>query len=74
MNVNDNNWVEIKELLKRQNNRCSICKSRFTDRNHPTLDRQDNKIGHTLDNVKFACLSCNRLKSNRDPLITQIKI
>jgi hypothetical protein len=47
---------------------------RFTNSNKPTLNQIDNDIGHTLQNAQFACLLCNRLKSNKDENITWVGI
>ncbi|KAA6372730.1 MAG: hypothetical protein EZS28_031743, partial [Streblomastix strix] len=33
---------------------CWFCKARFTNENRPTLDRINNAIGHTKDNVRLA--------------------
>ena len=48
-----------------QTETCYICHEGFTNENTPTLDRIDNNIGHTKDNVKICCKYCNTVKSNR---------
>lgn len=37
---------------------------RGRDRGFPSLDRIDNRLGYTLDNVAVVCHACNTLKSN----------
>jgi hypothetical protein len=71
---NFNNFYELNESLKRQQFKYLLYNMRFTNSNIPTLDQIDNDIGHTLQNVQFACLPCNRLKSNKDEDITRVRI
>ncbi|KAA6399148.1 MAG: hypothetical protein EZS28_005323 [Streblomastix strix] len=63
-NVTIDDYDYFKELFKNQ--RCHICNARFTWKNRPTLDRIDNKLGHSKDNVLPCCLYCNVCKANRD--------
>ncbi|KAA6372263.1 MAG: hypothetical protein EZS28_032211 [Streblomastix strix] len=53
---------------------CHICKARFTSKNPPTLDRINNDMGHSADNVKPCCLFCNKYKSNKDENLTRLII
>jgi hypothetical protein len=46
--------------------KCHMCQARFSWNNKPTLDRLDNNIGHTKENVLPCCNYCNTCKSNRD--------
>ena len=52
-----------KNFLKKK---CHLCQARFTHWNKPTLDRIDNKKNHSWNNVKPACVYCNRVKSDKD--------
>ena len=68
--VNDFNW--FMELCL--NEHCHLCGASFSNTNKPTLDRINNELSHTKTNVKLACVTCNKLKSNRDEEITRLKI
>jgi hypothetical protein len=46
--------------------RCHICNGQFSYQNKPTLDRINNKKGHSKDNVKPCCHYCNSAKANND--------
>ncbi|KAA6404137.1 MAG: hypothetical protein EZS28_000340 [Streblomastix strix] len=69
-NVTIDDYGYFKELFKNQ--RCHMCNARFTWKNRPTLDRIDNKLGHSKDNVLPCCLYCNTCKANRD--VNQMKL
>jgi hypothetical protein len=56
------------------NAKCHICNSKFTSNNKPTLDRKNNKIGHTKNNVRWCCNYCNSVKSDRDEDYTKLFI
>jgi hypothetical protein len=43
-----------------------ICYAGFTSSNKQTLDRKNNRIGHTKDNVEWCCNYCNSVKADRD--------
>jgi hypothetical protein len=64
----------LKDLMRKQENKCALCSRRFTEWNAPTLDRKNNDKGHSIDNIQLACLSCNRLKSNHDEAVTKVRI
>ncbi|KAA6370602.1 MAG: hypothetical protein EZS28_033871, partial [Streblomastix strix] len=57
-------YYYFKDIFKNQ--RCHICNARFTWKNRPTLDRINNKLGHSKSNVIPCCLYCNTYKANRD--------
>ena len=44
---------------------CYLCHEGFTFENTPTLDRINNDLGHSKDNVKICCRYCNTVKSDR---------
>ena len=60
-----------------ENGCCWSCKTKFTYEVKPTLDRIDNKLAHTKENVRLACLYCNRfcadLDSNMRSFFIQLK-
>ena len=62
-NVSNKDFKYFKDLI--QKSRCYLCNEGFTKENPPTLDRINNDIGHTKENVKLCCASCNTIKSNR---------
>ena len=45
---------------------CYLCNEGFTSENRPTLDRINNDLPHTKDNVRVCCRYCNTVKSDRD--------
>lgn len=69
---------EFKIWLKKQNNKCTYCnfsldeikkvlklfvkESDYTLSNKFQIDRMDNSIGYTLENICFACAICNSHK------------
>ncbi|KAA6390084.1 MAG: hypothetical protein EZS28_014390 [Streblomastix strix] len=71
-NINESDYEYYKELIKTSS--CWLCKAKFTILNQLTLDRIDNSLGHSKDNVRFACQYCNVARSNRDAKITRLKI
>ncbi|KAA6338505.1 MAG: hypothetical protein EZS28_052693 [Streblomastix strix] len=56
-NVAIADYEYFKELFEKQ--RCYICNCKFTWENRPTLDRINNELGHSKDNVLPCCLYCN---------------
>jgi hypothetical protein len=66
-NVNVRHLPQINNMIALQNNRCYICRELLNFRTcPPTLDRINNNLPHTLENVRIACINCNRLHANRD--------
>jgi hypothetical protein len=72
----DNAFENLSLKFEECNYRCNICKHFFTTNYNfsPTLDRIDNKLGHTLDNIKLSCVSCNLIKNNKDEEVTRLRI
>ncbi|KAA6401879.1 MAG: hypothetical protein EZS28_002597 [Streblomastix strix] len=62
--VTIDDYEYFKEIF--ENQRYYICQSKFTWKNRPTLDRIDNELSHSKDNVLPCCLYCNKYKGNRD--------
>ena len=60
-NVTTKDYKKICELIA--NSVCVLCKEGFTFENKPTLDRIDNKKGHSLDNCQLTYASCIAVKS-----------
>jgi hypothetical protein len=60
-NVSDSDYEYFKEIF--ENSKCYLCKEGFNLRNKPTLDRINNALPHTKDNVKPCCCYCNKYKS-----------
>jgi hypothetical protein len=54
--------------------KCHICHAGFTFSNKLTLNRKNNKIGHTKDNVVLCCNYCNTIKADRDEHYTRLFI
>jgi hypothetical protein len=75
-NVKDNiSPQEILQFFNKPNNKkCYMCHSRFTENNKPTLDRINNDLPHTINNVEPCCVFCNAIKSNKDKDYSQYKI
>jgi hypothetical protein len=71
-NITMKDYEYFKQLL--ENSKCSICNEGFTETNKPTLDRKNNKLGHTKDNVVPCCNYCNCVKSNKDERYTKLFI
>lgn len=71
-NVKDEDFEYFKKLFSES--KCYICNAKFTVLNKPTLDRIDNKVGHTKENVRPCCAYCNVVKSNKDENITRLRI
>ncbi|KAA6359036.1 MAG: hypothetical protein EZS28_045437, partial [Streblomastix strix] len=68
-NVKESDFQYFRDLI--YGNQCWFCEVRFTDKNPPTLDRIDNSLGHSKNNVQLACSWCNVKRGNRDPFITK---
>jgi hypothetical protein len=65
-NLNNNLTVDnIQNLIDKNCNTCHYCRRKL-HRGNFTLDRVDSGLNHNLDNVVLCCLSCNRVKSDRD--------
>ena len=71
-NVTEDDYEYFRDLMF--NTKCYLCHEPFTNENRPTLDRIDNSKGHSIDNVKLACVYCNCAKSNRDEETTKLMI
>jgi hypothetical protein len=74
-NVSVNDYKYYKQMFLTE--KCYMCHCHFShvDRNRrPTLDRIDNNIGHTKDNVLPCCIYCNTCKSNRDEKTARLHI
>jgi len=58
----------ILRLREAQNNHCAACNIELLWAYHPkdtqqfSIDRLDNVIGHTHDNIRLTCLECNRAR------------
>jgi hypothetical protein len=63
-NITEKDYEVIKNMIEKGN--CHLCHEGFTLSNKPTLDRINNELGHTLQNVKPCCCYCNRYKSDKD--------
>ena len=72
-NITVNDYDYFNDLLLK-NNLCPMCYRRFTNKNKPTLDRNDNSKPHTKENVKWMCRYCNCYKSNHNELETKFFI
>jgi hypothetical protein len=56
-NITMKDYEYFKQLL--ENSKCSIYNEGFTETNKPTLNRKNNKISHTKDNLVPCCGYCN---------------
>jgi len=54
---------EYQALWKSSNGQCSYCKSEIKQAG-ACLDRIDNSIGYSIENVIVCCVYCNRLRGN----------
>ncbi|KAA6383295.1 MAG: hypothetical protein EZS28_021177, partial [Streblomastix strix] len=68
-NVNQADFEYFRDIIK--GGQCWFCEVRFTNKNPPTLDRIDNSLGHSKNNVQLACQWCNVKRGNRDPFVTK---
>lgn len=71
-NVKDEDFEYFRELFKKE--KCYLCGEPFKRDNKPTLDRLDNKKGHSIDNVKPCCEYCNKCKSNKEEATAKLHI
>jgi hypothetical protein len=67
------NFEETIEKLKKSNLKCHYCNENIyllykfvREMNQWSLDRIDNNIGHTCDNVIISCLDCNLNRRNKN--------
>jgi hypothetical protein len=63
-NVTDDDYETLKKMFETQ--KCYLCGEYFGGKVIPTLDRKNNKKGHSLKNCKPCCKRCNSLKSYSD--------
>jgi hypothetical protein len=70
-NVGVKDFDAIKKMFEQG---CEQCKEKYTNFKIPTLDRKDNKLSHTLDNVRSCCKECNARRSDADLDETEKKI
>jgi hypothetical protein len=68
--MNDYNYFRALFLKSK----CHICHSGFNESNKPTLDRINNGICHTKDNVISCCNYCNSIKTDRDGKYTRLYV
>ncbi|KAA6372242.1 MAG: hypothetical protein EZS28_032232 [Streblomastix strix] len=68
-NVKESDFQYFRDIVYK--GQCWFCEVRFTNKNPPTLDRIDNSLGHSKNNVQLACQWCNVKRGNRDPFITK---
>jgi hypothetical protein len=66
------NYEYFRDLIEKST--CYICQEGFTKNNKPTLDHENNKIGHTKSNVIPCCNYCNCVKGYRDRKYTQLHV
>jgi hypothetical protein len=71
-NITEKDYEAIKNMIEKGN--CYRCGNGFTLSNKPTLDRQNNDLGHTLQNIKPCCCYCNRFKSDKDDSYRQYTV
>jgi hypothetical protein len=63
-------YENFKQLL--ENSKCSVCNEGFIETNKPTLDRKNNKLSHTKDNLVPCCGYCNCVKADTDEHYTKL--
>ena len=66
------NDLTIDFIITELNKGCSYCKASPSEL-RMTLDRIDNNIGHTMNNVKPACIRCNYMRRDM-PFIAWLAI
>jgi hypothetical protein len=71
-NITMEDYEYFRDLI--ENSTCYIWQEGFTERNKPTLDRENNKIGRTKGNVIPCCNYCNCVKGDRDRKYTQLHV
>ncbi|KAA6393583.1 MAG: hypothetical protein EZS28_010889 [Streblomastix strix] len=67
--VKESDFEYFREMI--QGGQCWFCEVRFTIKNPSTLDRIDNSLGNSKNNVQLACSRCNDKRRIRDPNITK---
>ena len=65
-NISYDDYEYFRKIL--ENSKCHICNNGFINDIKPTLDRLNNEIGHTKENVLPACENCNRKMAACDKL------
>ena len=56
---------EFHYIINRENGCCLYC-NKSLDKTNLTLDRIDNEMSHTFENVVLCCVDCNRKRKDRD--------
>ncbi|KAA6364523.1 MAG: hypothetical protein EZS28_039949, partial [Streblomastix strix] len=51
-NVKEDDFEYFRDIIQR--GQCWFCEVRFTNKNPPTLNRIDNSLGHSKNNVQLA--------------------
>ncbi|KAA6396510.1 MAG: hypothetical protein EZS28_007967 [Streblomastix strix] len=64
-NINQADFEYFRDLI--QGGQCWFCEVRFINKNPQTLDRIDNCLGHSKNDVQLACSWCNVKRGIRDP-------
>ena len=64
-NSNNVSVNDVRELLKREKNRCYYCWWGLNEERIWTLDRIDCLQSHTKENCVVACAGCNKSRSNK---------
>jgi hypothetical protein len=73
-NVKYEDYQYFRNKIENQE-KCLICRGTFFyPHRKPSLDRIDNNLPHTKENVQITCAHCNVIKSDKDETIQKLKI